>query len=89
MVFRIDGCVPSQTFHFGSDTYMNRHSALAARLSCGGLLQVTHQVVTGAVQCGVALVRPPGHHAEPDNAMGFCLFNNVGVAAQVGNSKRR
>ena len=69
--------------HFGSDTYTNCDTATAARLACGTLIEVTRRVVHGEAQRGVALIRPPGHHAEPDRAMGFCLFNNVGVATQV------
>ena len=41
------------------------------------------QVVAGHVDRGVAIVRPPGHHAEPGACMGFCVFNNVAVAAKL------
>lgn len=41
------------------------------------------RVAAGDLNSAVAIVRPPGHHAEPDEAMGFCLFNNVAVAANV------
>jgi len=44
---------------------------------------VTEKVVKGEIVGGVALVRPPGHHAEPGEAMGFCLYNNVAIAAKV------
>ncbi|KAI7829774.1 hypothetical protein BC939DRAFT_393118 [Gamsiella multidivaricata] len=62
--------------------YFNHHSALCARLSCGSLLELCQAVAIGQVQNGVAIVRPPGHHAEPDEAGGFCLFNNVAIAAR-------
>ena len=75
--------VSAQCEHFGSDTFANSSSPLAARLSCGGLLEVTSAVVHGKARSGVAVVRPPGHHAESDKIMGFCLYNNVGVAAAV------
>lgn len=62
--------------------YLNNLSAFCARLSCGSLLELCKAVATGQVLNGVAIVRPPGHHAEPDEAGGFCLFNNVAVAAR-------
>lgn len=42
---------------------------------------MAEKVAEGELDCGFAIVRPPGHHAETDEAMGFCLFNNVAVAA--------
>ena len=63
------------------DTYACRDSARAARLAAGGLVDLTRRVLSGALANGFALLRPPGHHAEADRAMGFCLFNNVAVAA--------
>ena len=65
------------------DTYTSRDSAEAARRAAGGLVDLTREVLSGALANGFALVRPPGHHAEADRAMGFCLFNNVAVAAQA------
>ncbi|KAG0004260.1 Histone deacetylase hda1 [Entomortierella chlamydospora] len=62
--------------------YLNNTSAFCARLSCGSLLELCNAVATGQVLNGVAIVRPPGHHAEPDEAGGFCLYNNVAVAAR-------
>ncbi len=47
------------------------------------ILQVADQVAQGKLKAGAAIVRPPGHHAEADAAMGFCLFNNVAVAAHL------
>ena len=44
-------------------------------------------VVAGGLRNAYALVRPPGHHAEPDKAMGFCIFNNVAVAARYGKAQ--
>jgi len=54
----------------------------AASRAVGGLLNLLDAVMAGEVQNGFALVRPPGHHAERRRAMGFCLFNNVAVAAR-------
>lgn len=65
-----------------ADTYVNTDSYQAALLSAGGLLNVVDAVMTGEVDNGFALVRPPGHHALPNRGMGFCLFANVAVAAR-------
>ena len=73
------------------DTYACRDSALAARLAAGGLIDLSAAVAAGRLSNGLALLRPPGHHAEAERAMGFCLFNNVAVAAralQAGGVKR-
>jgi histone deacetylase 6 len=64
------------------DTYSCRDSAAAARLAAGGLIDLVREVEQGRLTNGFALLRPPGHHAESDRAMGFCLFNNVAVAAR-------
>jgi acetoin utilization deacetylase AcuC-like enzyme len=63
------------------DTRTSPGSWEAARVAAGGLIDLCDAVRAGAVDNGVALVRPPGHHAEYGRAMGFCLFNNVAVAA--------
>ncbi|KAF9580159.1 Histone deacetylase hda1 [Lunasporangiospora selenospora] len=62
--------------------YLNNSSAFCARLSCGSLLELCKAVALGQILNGVAIVRPPGHHAEPDEAGGFCLYNNVAIAAR-------
>lgn len=66
-----------------ADTYTCADSARAARLAAGGLVDLTRAVVAGELSNGLALLRPPGHHAEADRAMGFCLFNNVAVAVEA------
>lgn len=65
------------------DTYTSSHSALAARLAAGSLIDLAIEVAAGRLDNGYALLRPPGHHAEADRAMGFCLFNNVAIAARA------
>ncbi len=65
------------------DTYTCRESSRAARLAAGGLIDLCAEVAGGTLRNGFALLRPPGHHAESGRAMGFCLFNNVGVAAKA------
>ncbi len=69
------------------DTYACRDSARTARLAAGGLVDLTLRVQAGDLANGLALLRPPGHHAEADLAMGFCLFNNVAVAAAAARRK--
>ncbi len=66
-----------------ADTYTSRGSAQVALLATGGLIDLTAAVLSRALSNGFALLRPPGHHAEADRAMGFCLYNNVAVAAQA------
>jgi acetoin utilization deacetylase AcuC-like enzyme len=66
---------------FDPDTRTSPGSWEAARLAVGGLIDLCDAVLAGEVRNGVALVRPPGHHAERARAMGFCLFNNVAIAA--------
>ncbi len=63
------------------DTAMNPHSLEAARHAAGAVLLATDLVVAGTVENAFCAVRPPGHHAEPDRAMGFCLFNNIAIGA--------
>jgi acetoin utilization deacetylase AcuC-like enzyme len=70
-----------QTAHLDPDTYVAPSSIEAARLAAGGLVALVDRMIDGPISTGVALLRPPGHHARPQRAMGFCLLNNVAVAA--------
>jgi acetoin utilization deacetylase AcuC-like enzyme len=65
------------------DTYMVERSYEAALAAAGGAAACTRAVLSGAARNAIALVRPPGHHATRVRGMGFCLFNNVAVAAQA------
>jgi acetoin utilization deacetylase AcuC-like enzyme len=64
------------------DTPVGEHSFDIAKLAVGAVLQACDAVIAGKVQRAFAAVRPPGHHAEPDRPMGFCLFANVSIAAR-------
>jgi len=64
------------------ETYVSPASWEAATLAAGGLMEACDRVLRGTWRNGFCAVRPPGHHAEHDRAMGFCLFNNVAVAAE-------
>lgn len=64
-----------------ADTAANAESYHVALLSTGGVVDLAHRAMKEGGS-GFALVRPPGHHAEPGRSMGFCLFNNVAIAAE-------
>ncbi len=68
--------------HMDPDTYVSPRSYEAAVMAAGGLIQAVNQVMQGELRNGFALIRPPGHHATATRAMGFCLFNNIAVAAR-------
>lgn len=63
------------------DTHLGPGSVRAAKLAAGAICQAVDHVMTQEQQRGFALVRPPGHHAEPAQAMGFCLYSSVAIAA--------
>ncbi|HKV31948.1 MAG TPA: histone deacetylase [Candidatus Dormibacteraeota bacterium] len=69
------------------DTYITPLSMLAARSAAGALVEGVNRVLDGKVNHAVALVRPPGHHAEHAQAMGFCLINNIGVGLMAARAK--
>ncbi|CAD6914334.1 unnamed protein product [Tilletia controversa] len=70
-----------------SSLYLNEHTALCARLSCGSVIEMCDAVASRRIRNGFAVVRPPGHHAEASRAMGFCFYNNVVVATKFLQQK--
>ncbi len=71
-----------RTVMIDNDTYFNPKSYTIARLSAGGVVCATSMVLNGKAHNGLAVVRPPGHHAMPTHAMGFCLLGNIAIAAR-------
>ncbi len=81
-VATIEAESPTTGLHFlDPDTAMNPHSLTAARHAAGAVVLATDLVISGECRTAFCAVRPPGHHAERNRAMGFCLFNNVAVGA--------
>jgi acetoin utilization deacetylase AcuC-like enzyme len=74
--------VPGATSMIDADTQMNQYSLNAALRAAGAAVAATDAVIEGRYQNAFCSIRPPGHHAEPNASMGFCLFNNVAVAAR-------
>jgi acetoin utilization deacetylase AcuC-like enzyme len=70
-----------QSGYLDPDTYVSPRSVAAARKAAGSLIDMVDAMLDGDCSKGVALLRPPGHHARATQAMGFCLLNNVAVAA--------
>ena len=64
-----------------ADTYLAPESVTAVHRAAGGSVDLVEGLLAGRFRRGAALLRPPGHHARPNQAMGFCLINNVAVAA--------
>lgn len=68
--------------HLDSDTVLSERSLEVARLAVGGCINMVDELMSGSIAKGLAFVRPPGHHAERERGMGFCLFNNIAIAAR-------
>ena len=68
--------------YFDPDTYANKYSFESAATAVGSSIDLTKSVINGELKNGLALVRPPGHHALTNRSMGFCLFGNIAIAAK-------
>jgi len=78
----IEAASPATGLHYlDPDTALNPHTLEAARHAAGALVLATDLVARGECRTAFCAVRPPGHHAERNRAMGFCLYNNVAVGA--------
>jgi len=81
-------CCEARLGDDNSDTFVTAGSLEAARFSAGGLLQLVDEILESDGQhTGFALCRPPGHHASRNRSSGFCLINNVAVAASYAKWK--
>jgi acetoin utilization deacetylase AcuC-like enzyme len=81
-VAKLRSFIDSGGGHIDADTVVSSGSWEAALRAAGGVLEAVQRVCDGELDNAFSLVRPPGHHATPDRAMGFCVFNNVAIAAQ-------
>src|SRR5690606_23349026 len=82
----LESALPERSGWLDADTYFGPESWDAARGAAGVRADLAAAVMDGRFQRGLALVRPPGHHAEADRAMGFCLLNNAAVAAAAARA---
>ena len=82
MITQVKAMSKLPEFWIDPDTYMSQNDFHTARLAAGAMVQLCNDVIKGKTQNGFALVRPPGHHATMNTSMGFCLFNNISIAAQ-------
>jgi acetoin utilization deacetylase AcuC-like enzyme len=83
------GHLAGRAGYLDSDTYLSPRSVAAARRAAGAAVALVDALDAGRARVGFAVPRPPGHHALADRAMGFCLFNNVAVAAAHARAKGR
>ncbi|XP_029995632.1 histone deacetylase 7 isoform X2 [Sphaeramia orbicularis] len=75
--------LPCRGVGVDNDTIWNEsHTSTASRMAAGSVVELAFRVAKGELKNGFAVVRPPGHHADPSNPMGFCYFNSVAIAAR-------
>ena len=80
-------CLTGETVLDSGDTHACKASYRVAMLAAGGVLRAIDEVIQGNVPRVFCAVRPPGHHAETQTVMGFCLFNNVAIGARYAQLK--
>jgi acetoin utilization deacetylase AcuC-like enzyme len=78
----VESTSQANLYALDGDTITCRDSFAVSLLAVGGFLKLLDAIAAGNFQNGFALVRPPGHHARPDGAMGFCLFNTIAIGAE-------
>jgi acetoin utilization deacetylase AcuC-like enzyme len=84
----IEAAASEQRVEVGEDAWSGPGTHDALLLAAGGLLAAVEAVLDGSLDNAFAVLRPPGHHAERDAAMGFCLVNNVAIAARWAQVQR-
>lgn len=80
-------CCSNRYTSLDADTVCSEDSYTTALYAAGSVIQLMRMVLSGKIDAGFASVRPPGHHATYDSAMGFCIFNNVAIAAHKAISE--
>jgi len=86
---RVRACAEGGGCWLDGDTYASPASYKVALFAVGGVLAGVDAVMAGEVTSAFALVRPPGHHATSLRAMGFCLFNNIAIAAKYAIERHK
>lgn len=86
-ITRVEATAGKTSATLDPDTRTSPHSCDAAKLAAGATVTATQLVITKEIKNGFVLARPPGHHAEADQSSGFCLFNNIAIAARYALKK--
>lgn len=82
MIQRVRSAASKGPSWLDMDTYVSPDSYRVALAAVGGGMELVSQIASGSITNGIALLRPPGHHATANRSMGFCLFNNIAIAAK-------
>ena len=80
---KLEKLLPGSRGHLDLDTFFSPGTWKASLLAAGGTIKLVSALVDGDLDNGAAFVRPPGHHATPERSMGFCILNNIALAAQA------
>ena len=84
---KIEDTAMSNFTPLDADTYASKATFDCALLAAGSLIDCTKKILMGEISSSFAFIRPPGHHAEKDRSMGYCIFNNVAIAAAYALKK--